>query len=32
MEITFKEEEIDINDAKSILDVYFSSKDKSYKK
>lgn len=30
--MTFKEEEININDAKNILDVYFSTKDENYKK
>ena len=32
MEIIFKEEEISINDAKNILDVYFDTKDENYKK
>ncbi len=32
IKMTFKEEEININDAKNILDVYFSTKDENYKK
>lgn len=31
-EITFKEEDITIEDAKNILDVYFDTKDENYKK